>query len=181
MNWFWYFTIYSFLGFLLEAAFALLLRERPDRKCFLVLPLCPVYGFGACACLLLAPLAKGGVQYILCAAVCTVIEYAMAGWYERCAGVRFWDYTGIFGNLRGRVCLPFSAAWGLLALILVNWIHPMITGAVSSIPACVTFVAVPVLLADGAASHLLLRRTRDCACLRWYDAVFTGKERFNRG
>ena len=27
-------------------------------------------------------------------------------------GVSFWDYTGVFGNLRGRVCLPFSLACG---------------------------------------------------------------------
>ena len=44
---------YSFLGFLLEAVFAKLSGGRPDRKGLLVLPLCPVYGAGACLILAL--------------------------------------------------------------------------------------------------------------------------------
>ena len=181
MSWFWYFVIYSFLGFLLEVAFARLLHGRPDRKCFLVLPLCPVYGLGACACLLLAPLAKGGpaALFVLCAAVCSAVEYAMAIWYERGVGVPFWDYTGMFGNLRGRVCLPFSAAWGLLALILVDWIHPMMSGAVSAISTPVTATASVILLTDAMISRALLRRTRDRSCLCWYAALFGSKARRN--
>lgn len=178
MNWFWYFVVYSFLGCLLEVVFALLLHGHPDRKCFLVLPLCPVYGLGACACLLLAPLAKGrpAVLYVLCAAVCSAVEYAVAIWYERGVGVLFWDYTGMFGNLCGRVCLPFSMAWGLLALLLVDWIHPMMIGVVSEIPTFVTAAASVILLTDAMISHALLRRTRDRSCLCWYGAVFGSKE-----
>lgn len=182
MNWFWYFVIYSFLGFLLETVFARLSHGRPDRKCFLLLPLCPVYGLGACVCLLLAPLAKErpAALYILCAVACSAVEYAMAVWYERGVGVHFWDYTGTFGNLHGRVCLPFSAAWGLLALILVDQIHPIITGVVSAISDSITVIAMLVLLADAAISHILLRHTRDRACLRWYDAILNNKVRRNQ-
>ena len=53
MSWFWSFTAYSFLGFLLEVAFAAAVGGRPDRKGLLVLPLCPVYGLGAGLILLL--------------------------------------------------------------------------------------------------------------------------------
>ena len=48
MVWFWYFLIYSFLGFLLEVSYARITGGYPERKCLLVLPLCPVYGLGAC-------------------------------------------------------------------------------------------------------------------------------------
>ena len=41
----WLFWTYSFLGYLLEKAFAWLTRSPQQvRKCFLLLPLCPVYG-----------------------------------------------------------------------------------------------------------------------------------------
>ena len=53
MIWFWNFITYSFLGFLLESAFAGLTGGRPYRKGLLVLPLCPVYGVGACLILAL--------------------------------------------------------------------------------------------------------------------------------
>ena len=45
MVWFWYFLIYSFLGFLVEVAYVRLVGGvKRDRKCRLVLPICPVYG-----------------------------------------------------------------------------------------------------------------------------------------
>ena len=53
MEWFWYFLFYSFLGFLLEVGYAWWTGGSLDRKCLLLLPLCPVYGLGACAVLLL--------------------------------------------------------------------------------------------------------------------------------
>ena len=47
-RWFWYFMLYSFLGFVLEVLFARAIRNpKRDRKCFYFLPLCPVYGLGA--------------------------------------------------------------------------------------------------------------------------------------
>lgn len=173
MEWLWYFVIYSFLGCLLEMLFARLSHGRPDRKCHLVLPLCPVYGLGACVSLRLAPLAQGSpvALFLLGAAVCTLVEYAMALWYERAIRISFWDYSGLAGNLHGRVCLPFSAAWGILILALVDRIHPAVAVLVSAIPTPVTVAALPVLLADAAVSGLLLRRTGDRACLRWYDAI----------
>ena len=52
LEWLWYFIWYSFLGFLLEVGYARWTGGRRDRKCLLLLPLCPVYGLGACAVLL---------------------------------------------------------------------------------------------------------------------------------
>lgn len=171
MNWFWFFTIYSAMGCALEIAFALIRKARPDRKRLLFFPLCPVYGVGACLCLLIAPTVDGNPSalFLIGATVCTATEYLAAVWYERGLGVKFWDYAGERGNLWGRVCLPFSAAWGVLTLILVYWIHPVVFSAVEKIPAALTFLAAPAVLADLIASGYLLRRTHDRACLRWYD------------
>ena len=59
-EWFWYALLYSFLGFLLEVAYAKAIRaQRLDRKCFYFLPLCPVYGIGALLILAPAPLPGG--------------------------------------------------------------------------------------------------------------------------
>lgn len=54
MAFIWYFLFYSWLGFLLEVVFARLTHgKKRDRKCMLLLPLCPVYGVGAVGILLL--------------------------------------------------------------------------------------------------------------------------------
>ena len=52
----WRFWLYSFLGYLLEKAFAAATASpHQTRKCFLLLPLCPVYGLAVLAVLALPP------------------------------------------------------------------------------------------------------------------------------
>ena len=53
---FWLFLLYSLGGYGLEKLYAAV-RRSPHRvrKCFLLLPLCPVYGLGALAVLALPP------------------------------------------------------------------------------------------------------------------------------
>ena len=168
--WFWNFVVYSFLGFLLEVTFARMTGGRPDRKCLLVLPLCPVYGLGACAILLL-PSQVASVPLLLFlggALTATAAEYLMALFYEEALGVSFWDYRELPGNIQGRVCLPFSLAWGLLSLPLVYWVHPALLPLLLAIPRPVTWLALATLLTDALLSGLLLRRTGDRHCLQWY-------------
>lgn len=168
--WFWTFTLYSFLGFLLELAYAWSTGGRPDRKCLLVLPLCPVYGLGACAILWLAPWAGGfsPLLFFLSAAAATGVEYVLSVFYERILRVSFWDYRQLHWNLHGRVCLPFSLAWGCLSLPMVYWLHPALSPYLASIPPLVTWLAMGAVGADLLISSALLRRTGDRACLRWY-------------
>lgn len=169
---FWYFFIYSFLGFLLEVAFARAIRSpKPDRKCFLLLPLCPVYGLGALGILaaaevfgehpLLLALAGGGVA--------TAAEYLMGVFYQRALGVEFWDYSDVPLNLGGKICLPFSVAWGVLGLALVYWVHPLAAALVEDIPGWLTPAAAILLLTDGAATAYLLKTTGATDSLKWYE------------
>lgn len=170
MIWFWSFVTYSFFGFLLEIAFARATGGRADRKCLLVLPLCPVYGLGACAILLLPPQVDAAplLLFLLGGLTATAAEYVMALFYEGALGVSFWDYRGLPGSVQGRVCLPFTLAWGLLALPLVYWVHPFLVPWLAVIPMPVTGLALATLASDALLSGMLLRRTGDRDCLRWY-------------
>jgi uncharacterized membrane protein len=84
-------------------------------------------------------------------------------------GVSFWDYRGLPGSVQGRVCLPFSLAWGGLSLPLVYWVHPRLSPLLAAIPAPVTALAALTLLSDALLSCLLLRRSGDRSCLKWYE------------
>ena len=109
-----FFWMYSFGGYLLERAFAALTRaERRERRCLALLPLCPVYGLGMLAVLAL-PEMEWQLLVIWGGAAATAVEFAYHWAGERFLGVRFWDYSQVPGNLAGRVCLPFSLAWGVL-------------------------------------------------------------------
>lgn len=167
--WFWIIVCYSFLGYLLERLFAGVTRaEKQVRKCFLLLPLCPVYGLAMALHLALLPENVSLLRLIVQgAAVTTAVEYAVHLFYDRMIGVRFWDYIGVWGNLGGRICVPFSAAWGLMSAGAVLWIQPVLERAVSALLPELTLGAWMVVTADLILSLQLLRRSRDTELLSW--------------
>ena len=170
MEWFWYFLFYSFLGFLLEVGYALWAGGNLDRKCLLLLPLCPVYGLGACAVLLLpAPVLRvPGALLLLGGLTATAVEYITALFYQKVLHVSFWNYENQLGSLHGRVCLPFSLAWSFLLLPMVHWVHPAAVRWIAHIPSPVSWAALAALCADMLVSAVLLRSTADIRSLQWY-------------
>ena len=169
MDLFWYFMIYSFLGFLLEVVFARLVgAKKQDRKCFALLPLCPVYGCGALAILLVSQW-TGGLGLILWGGLAaTGVEYLMGLFYEKAAGVAFWDYSHMRVHIRGRVCPLFSLFWGVLAALLVHRVHPAVAVLTVRIPPALAPSVMLVLAVDSMYTIALLRKTGDTDSLRWY-------------
>lgn len=161
MRLFWLFVAYSFLGLLLETGFtALRTGKLASRKTMLVLPLCPVYGLGGVALVLmdeylpLPPFAfavAGGLA-------CTAIEYGYGWACEVIFRVRLWDYGKERGSLHGRVNIVFCVYWGALALAAIRWIQPTLQQAVSALPAAWFPWAAALVLADAAATSALLYR-----------------------
>ena len=171
MDQFWYFFIYSFFGFLLEVAFAAVTHsEKPDRKCFLLLPLCPVYGLGALGILAVSGLTRNNVflTALAGALAATAAEYFADLFYEKVLGVSFWDYSGLPFNINGRVCLPFSLAWGFLSLALIYLVHPWVAEVTAALPSILTPAFAIFTLADGAVSMFLLKTTGTTDSLKWY-------------
>ena len=170
MRWLWSFIIYSFCGFLLEVAFARLIgHSKRDRKCLLLLPLCPVYGLGACLILLLAPMGPGPLWVLAAGGLAaTAAELAFGLFYRYGLGVQFWDYTGMRGSVGGLICPAFSLCWGVLALALVYLVHPALAPLVERIPAGLAPPVLILLGADALVSCVALRRTGTTEVLKWY-------------
>ncbi len=166
----WYFWIYSFLGWLVELVFAAATRsEDRRRRCLLFLPLCPVYGLGMLAVLVLPPM--GGLELVVSGGLAaTAVEYAYHWAGEQFLSVRFWDYRQVPGNLRGRVCLPFTLAWGLLVWAAVRFVQPGAEALAAGVPAWLTYVCLLVFTADLVCSLWFLRVTGDLRGMR--GAVF---------
>lgn len=169
-DFFWYFLLYSFLGFCLEVVYARLTHgPKLDRKCRFLLPLCPVYGLGAVAILALRPVWEHSTFLLIpvSALAATAVEYAAAWFYERGLGVRFWDYHGLPGNLHGRVCPLFCLYWGALTPVFLYLIHPLAARLVSLLPAWLAPAALTLYVGDTWFSFRLLRRTANTDALRW--------------
>ena len=162
-KWFWTIVLYSFFGYLLERLFAAAIRaENQTRRCFWLLPLCPVYGLAVAAVLALPPSflrlpwlpVWGGI-------VTTTVEYAVHWLYDRWLGVQFWDYSPLRFQIHGRVCLSFSIAWGLLVTGAVLFLQPLLDTLISAIPPMLTLAAMLLITADGLVTVRYLVQTGD--------------------
>ena len=151
----WVFVVFSLLGVVVEMAFCLLMEGvLESRLGLLYVPLRPMYGVGAVACMLLL---HGFLQQPLLIIlfgmlICTVVEYAGGVVMEKAFCTVFWDYSDKPLNLQGRVCLQYSACWGLLALLPVYGADRLLPGLVNAFgrqevgEAVLTGVMVLVLL-----------------------------------
>ena len=95
-----------------------------------------------------------------------MVEYAVHWAYDTFLDVRFWDYSRVFGNLRGRICLPFSLIWGGLTVATVRWIHPAVERLAERTVPEVTYLCLMVFARDAFWSLRLLKATGDPERLR---------------
>ncbi|MDE7246113.1 MAG: putative ABC transporter permease [Oscillospiraceae bacterium] len=164
-RWFFYFLFYSFAGYCLEKLFARVTRApKQVRKCFLFLPLCPVYGLAMVAVVAVVPPDTALPRLFLsCAVICTAVEYLVHLFYDRIFRVEFWDYAPLPGNIGGRICPQFSAAWGVLAGAAVRWVQP--AAAAVQIPREAVYTVWLLLAADCVCTAFLLLGRHDTELL----------------
>lgn len=170
MDRFWIFVMYSFGGYLLEKAFAAVTHSQHRvRKCFLLLPLCPVYGLAMLAVLALPEELTGRLwQLALYGGIAaTAVEYAAHFLYEKLLGVMFWDYSPTKMDLNRRICLPFSAVWGVLSALAVRYVQPWVMLAAGHISPGATYAMVLLMTADSFFSVKVLHEKHDIDLLGW--------------
>lgn len=165
-DWFVYFLFYSLTGYVLEKLFARAVHSnRQVRKCFLLLPLCPVYGLAMTAVLALAPVGGFWSLALTGGLVCTLAEYLVHLFYDKFFDVQFWDYTQLPGHIHGRVCPLFTLIWGVLSALAVRWVHPSVERLAERVPPELLFILWVVLAADCVLSGALLQQYHDTELL----------------
>ena len=87
-------------------------------------------------------------------------------------GVRFWDYSATKTDVNGRICLPFSLAWGVLGALAVRLVQPALAALAAGIPSAVTNTVLLCLGIDALWSTGVL--------LRWGDIDLLAPSRLRR-
>ncbi|MDS0524731.1 putative ABC transporter permease [Clostridium sp. SHJSY1] len=136
-NLFFYYIVYSFLGWCAEVGYAFKNQKKFVNRGFLHGPLCPIYG----ACILSVILLLNEFKYsnifllLLFATFFTsLIEYLTGFLLEKLFKTKYWDYTEDPFNLHGRICLHFSLMWGAVTIGIVKVIHPIVVNIINLIP-----------------------------------------------
>lgn len=155
---FLYFVIYAFLGWILETVYCSVRERRFVARGFLYGPVCPIYGVGVLMMLCwFAPFTGQPLLFYVIATVCmSAWEYLVAWILETTTHIKYWDYSDRKFNLHGRICLSISLTWGVLAYLVIFWIHPVVAGLVERLSTFTIYVADVVLLvllvSDAAAT-----------------------------
>lgn len=87
-----------------------------------------IYGVGAVIILVAASyFSKNNVTLFLGGyAIGTITEYLTSFLVEIILHAKWWDYTNNIFNVNGRVCLLYSAFWGILTIFLVKKFNPLL-------------------------------------------------------
>jgi len=132
----WYFFAYAFLGWCAEVVFAALKNGRFVNRGFLNGPVCPIYGFGLVAVLLLLQPFQQSLWMLYAGSVVltTAIELITGFAMEKLFHQRWWDYSKMPLNIGGYVCPLFSLIWGVACVLIVDVLHPRIATLAALIP-----------------------------------------------
>lgn len=142
LNLFFIFFIYSFIGWIIET-FYVTLREyvmykktKLANRGFLIGPYCPIYGLSSI--LMVALLSKYKedilILFVVGMVITSVLEYITSYLLEKLFKVRWWDYSIYPFNIDGRVCLFNSFLFGILCILVLNYINPAIENFTYNIP-----------------------------------------------
>ena len=149
------FTLYSFIGWACESIFCSVIAKQWVNRGFLNGPFCPVYGFGALLSIFCLSPFVGKLPfpwdyvllYLAGVVILSILEY-FTGWLlETLFHTKWWDYSNHKFQIHGRVCLTNALLFGLMAVILLQWIHPAAEWLLSLLPQLVKFLLAGVLAA----------------------------------
>ena len=97
-------------------------------------PWLPIYGFSCTAIILLTTRFKAFrklakypfLMFLFIMVFSTISEYVTSWALEAVAGLKYWDYSGVFMNINGRVCLECSLFFGFGGSLCLYIIAPFL-------------------------------------------------------
>lgn len=162
----WICFIGSFAGVVVETLWCLVTNRYLESRAGLVYgPFNLLYGAGAVAltlCLYRYRNRGGWLSFLGGMVVGSVIEYVCSWGQELVFGSRSWDYSHMPFNINGRICLLYSAFWGILGVLWIKDLYPRMAKWVLKIPnktgKIITWVLTAFFVLNAAMSMVSLYR-----------------------
>ena len=161
------FLIYSIIGWLIEMLMEnVILKHELVNRGFLIGPYCPIYGFASTIMILLLSRYQEDVLvlFFMSIIICTITEYVTSYLMEKLFKARWWDYSNDPFNLNGRVCLINSIGFGILGILLIEFINPFFSGLLLKINPILFNIIFIILLflfiSDVAISLNIIRKVK---------------------
>ena len=123
------FFIISFIGWLWEVSLHLIRNGVFVNRGALHGPWLPIYGYGGILILIFLNRfrKKPLIEFVSAITLCGIVEYFTSYFLELTHnGMRWWDYSGYFINLNGRICAEGLLVFGLGGICIVYLLAPLI-------------------------------------------------------
>ncbi len=129
------FFIFSGIGWIWEVSLHLVKDGVFVNRGALHGPWLPIYGSGGILILLLLKKFrhKPMLNFLLILIVCGVLEYTTSYVMEMNTGLKWWDYSGYFLNLNGRICAEGLAVFGIGGMAFVYILAPVFDNLIRKI------------------------------------------------
>ena len=137
------------IGWTLEVIYCRLLEGKFTNRGFLHGPYCPIYGTGATLIVIFLNrfYAIPALVFILGVIVTSILEYITSFIMEKLFKAKWWDYSNMKFNIKGRVCLLNSTLFGVLALLLIYILNPAITVIIEKInPKYISYISTILMI-----------------------------------
>ena len=173
------FFVTAMLGWVMEVVCKLIQFHRFINRGFLIVPYCPIYGFGSVLItLLLSRYAESPlVVFLMGMIICGTLEYLTSYLMEKLFHARWWDYSQKRFNLNGRVCANTLIPFGLLGLGIIYGVKPFLFGLFAMIPQTAMDILcgalTAIILTDAVISTTVLGKIRHTAELTGGDDTET--------
>ena len=159
-----FFFIFSFIGWVWEVALFLFKYGVFVNRGVLHGPLLPIYGFGCTIIVALTRfknfrklLKNPTLTFLLIVVLCSTIEYITSWYIEMSNGLRYWDYTGIFLNINGRISFESSIFFGLGGSLCIYIVAPFLERKIQKIKTetqmIICFILVVFIIMDSMYSY----------------------------
>ncbi len=122
------FFVASIIGWIYEMIFYKVTENILENRGFLYGPYVPIYGVGAVLIVLLLKRFKDKpiLLFVLTMLVTGILEYIVGAYMLAIWHKRWWDYTGLFLNINGHVCLRSVLSFAIGGLALIYLIEPFV-------------------------------------------------------
>ena len=167
------FFVFAIAGWFMEMNLFYFLDGTIVNRGALYGPWLPIYGFGCGSIILLLNIINRYnkskiitkieenpfIVFIIVMILCSILEFMTSYVMEVKTGLKYWDYSGHFMNIQGRICLENSLFFGVGGCLCIYIIAPFLQRMFSKIPYKTKIIFASILafvmFGDATYSHFV--------------------------
>lgn len=140
------FLFWGVVGWFIEVIDMRIEAGEFQNRGFLHMPFCPIYGVGMAFASALLSEMRNYYWLLFCFGVvfCSLYEYIVGGILEKLFHTKWWDYSHMRFNIKGRVCLRNALLFGFGAILVFRFVEPIVEKVIAVIPVHIGMAVIAI-------------------------------------